>query len=375
VHLDSLDITGFRNFTSASLQLAPGKNLLFGANGSGKSNLLEALYYLCTAKSFRGAADDLILQNGADFFRIVGEGDVGGERTRIELAYQQREKKRLKINGVQQSKVASLYEQFRIVFFGPDDVELVYGPPSVRRRFLDISIAQIEVGYISLLWEYKKIVAQRNALLRELGDAYDSLDTISGEEFLQVWDEKLVELGLAINASRSKFLKDVSVLASQFHSKLTACDGELKTRYKASPALEEYSAAGYRAKLESRRARELLMRQSMYGPHRDDVQFLLSGDDCRAYASRGQVKSAVLAVKLAVLEHIRTLCGEPPILLLDEIYSDLDRNRLDSLMPLLDVLGQVVITTSKLGEVKELNKFENLLKIEDSSIGKYAQQL
>lgn len=371
MHLDSINITGFRNFAAASTLFSPGKNLLFGPNGSGKSNLLETIHYLCTAKSFRSATDDLIMQNGADFFRIVGEGEVGGEPVTIELAYQPGEKKRIKINGVLHSKVAVLYEQFKVVFFGPDDVELVYGPPSVRRRFLDISIAQLEVGYIPLLWEYKKVVAQRNALLRELGEAYDSLGAIAGDESLQVWDEKLIELGLAINGLRARFIRDVSKLAGEFHNKLTATDDMLEMRYKASPSLDEYSVDAYRAKLESRRTRELLMRQSMYGPHRDDVQFLLSGDDCRSYASRGQVKSAVLSVKLAILEHVKELCGEPPILLLDEIFSDLDRNRLDYLMPLLDDLGQVIVTTSKLEEVKELEMFENSLQVTDGSIEKY----
>jgi DNA replication and repair protein RecF len=302
---------------------------------------------------------------------MVGEGKVGDEPVTIELAYRSGEKKRIKINGVLHSKVAVLYGQFKVVFFGPDDVELVYGPPSVRRRFLDISIAQLEAGYIPLLWEYKKVVAQRNALLRELGEAYDSLGAIAGDESLQVWDEKLIELGLAINGSRARFIRDVSELASRFHSKLTANDDSLEIRYKASPVLDEYSVGAYLSKLESRRTRELLMRQSMYGPHRDDVQFLLSGDDCRSYASRGQVKSAVLAVKFAVLEHVRELCGEPPILLLDEIFSDLDRNRLDCLMPLLEDLGQVIVTTSKLREIKDLRMFENLLKVDAGVIKKY----
>jgi DNA replication and repair protein RecF len=371
VHLDSVEITGFRNFASAAVRLSPGRNLIFGPNGSGKSNLLETIHYLCTAKSFRTAAADLIVQNGADFFRIVGEGTVGGEPVTLELAYRPGEKKRIKINGVPHTKVAMLYGQFKVVFFGPDDVELVYGPPSVRRRFLDISIAQLEAGYIPLLWEYRKVVAQRNALLRELGDAYDSLGAIADDESLQVWDEKLVELGLAVYGLRARFIRDVSILAGESHNQLTATDDTLEMRYKASPSLEEYSTDAYRAKLESRRTRELLMRQSMYGPHRDDVQFLLSGEDCRSYASRGQVKSAVLSVKLAVLEHVKRLCGEPPILLLDEIFSDLDRNRLDYLMPLLYDLGQVIVTTSKLEEVKELGVFENLLRVVGGSVEKY----
>jgi DNA replication and repair protein RecF len=371
VYLANLKIAGFRNLDSASLELAPSRNLLFGPNGSGKSNVLEAIHYLCTARSFRGATDDLMVKSDANLLRIVGEARMEGRIVKVELAYQRHGKKRLKIDDVVQPKLGALYELLKVVFFGPDDVELIYGPPSTRRRFLDLSIAQLQVGYIALLWEYKKVVAQRNALLKELGEAYDSLGAVDGEESLAAWDERLITLALRINSYRAEFVSEASDISAGLHRKLTATDDKFEIRYKASPSLETYSAEAYQRKLESRRARELLMGQSMYGPHRDDIEFLLSGTECRGFASRGQVKSMVLAVKLGVVELIRTHCGESPILLLDEVYSDLDRNRLDLLISLLDDLGQVVITTSKLGEVTDLDAFENLLRILNGSISKY----
>lgn len=371
MYFSRLNITGFRNLESVETDLSEHRNLIFGPNGSGKSNLLEAVYYLCTSKSFRGASDDLIKGHDAELFRIVGEGVVEGRSTSIEIAYQPGEKKRIKIDGVPQSKLASLYEYFRVVFFGPDDVDLVYGPPSIRRRFLDISIAQLRSDYIPLLWEYKKTMAQRNALLKEFGEAYNTIGTIDGDELLSVWDDKLVELGLRIRALRADFIDNVSRIAADYYRRITAGDNGLSVSYKASPSLEEPTAEQYHRKLRSRRSRELMMGQSMYGPHRDDLVFLLSDIDCRSYASRGQVKSAVLSVKLAVLDHIRELCDEPPILLLDEIYSDLDRNRLELLIPMLDSFGQVLITTSKLEEVKDLDVFENALQVGQGFVKKY----
>lgn len=375
MHIDRISISGFRNFQSECVELGPGANLLFGPNGSGKSNFLEAIYYLCTAKSFRGASDDILLGENAEFFRLVGEGSFSGNPLKIEIAYKPKEKKRLKINEISETKLSTLYEFLRGVCFGPDDVELIYGSPAVRRRFLDISIAQIERGYISLLWEYRKVLAQRNALLRELGEAYDSLGAIEGDDLLAVWDERLIEFGLGIILARSRFVEKISGLSEGFHHRLVASDSRLSVKYVPSPRLDEYSSEAFSEKLVSRRRREFVLKQSMYGPHRDDLQFLLSDVDCKSFASRGQVKTAVLSVKLALFEHIRELCGESPILLLDEIYSDLDRSHLDSLSKLLPGLSQVLITTSKLEEVKELSDFKNLLSISCGGVNKYKPQM
>lgn len=375
MHIERLTMSGFRNFESETVELSPAANILFGPNGSGKSNLLEAIYYLCTAKSFRGASDDVLLRDGSEFFRLVGEGFLDRNPLKIEIAFKPREKKRIKINAVPETKLSTLYEYFKVVSFGPDDVELVYGPPSVRRRFLDISIAQLDRGYISLLWEYRKVLAQRNALLRELGEAYDSLGAVEGDELLGVWDERLIKFGLAIHAARERFIEKVSELAGGFHDRLASNSAEFNIKYIASPRLDDWSKEAFRDKLTFRRRRELLMKQSMYGPHRDDLQFVLSDTDCRSFASRGQVKTAVLSIKLAVFDHIKALCGEAPILLLDEIYSDLDRKRLDSLSALLPALSQVLITTSKLEEVKDLDAFENSLSIIEGRVNKHKSKM
>jgi DNA replication and repair protein RecF len=289
----------------------------------------------------------------------------------VELAFQRRGKKRLKIDGVVHTKLQVLYERLRVVLFGPDDVDLIYGPPSIRRRFLDMSIAQLKHRYISLLWEYKKIVAQRNALLREMSEAYNSLGAVGDDDVLQIWDEKLVETGLSINAERAAFLHEISPMAQDLHRRLTNTGDRFDIFYSPSPSLDEYSVDSFANKLRSRRSRELAMGQSMYGPHRDDVGFLLSGDDCKSFASRGQVKSAVLATKLALLELMRSTFDEPPILLLDEIYSDLDRGRLDMLISILGNLGQVIVTTSKLRDVTELDEFQKLFRIDAGSVSEY----
>ncbi len=374
LHLDSLDITGFRNLDKQIVHFATGSNLIFGLNGAGKTNLLEAIYYLCTAKSFRSAADEAIKCHDSDLFRIAGTGLIFEEPVTVEVAYRPGEKRHIKIDGVVEKRVASLYERFRAVSFGPGDVELVYGPPTIRRRFLDISIAQVKRGYISQLWEYKKVIAQRNALLKELGDAYDSIGAMEGEELLQVWDQKLIEIAVDIHATRSLFIREIMKLAGEYHQKMSESDSALTICYEASPKLDEYSTECLSEKLKSRRGRELAMRQSMYGPHRDDIIFRLHGQDCRNSASQGQVKTVVLSVKLALCEYIRHNCDETPILLLDEIFSDFDRNRLDCLLSLLPGLSQVMMTTSKLGDIRDLSIFETILMVDSGRVAMYTPQ-
>jgi len=362
---------GFRNFISQEVELSPETNLIFGANGSGKSNLLEAIHYICTAKSFRHASDESIKNWDAEFFRLEADGYLDDTTTKIEISWKPGEKKRLKIQGVKHTKLANLYEHFKVVSFSPDDVELVYGSPSVRRQFLDISISQLRPGYISVLWELKKVLAQRNALLRELGEAFDSVGASPDEDLLDAWDDKLAGLAVLIHDARKEFVQDVSRRAMEYHSKLSGVTCDFHIEYKASPDLKDYSVEQFRGKLQSRRSRELLLRQSLYGPHRDDLQFMVSEAECRNFASRGQVKTVVLAIKLAVFDRIHELCGEAPILLLDEMYSDLDRTRLDSITALLGGLSQVVVTTSKLEEIKDLSYFRNSISIDTGLISKY----
>ncbi len=371
MYLDSLDITGFRNLEHQVVHFNKGSNLIVGLNGAGKTNLLEAIYYLCTAKSFRGASDDIIKQYDTDMFRIAGSGEIFDEPVTVEVAYRPGEKRHIKINGVMERRVASLYEKYRAVSFGPGDVDLIYGSPAVRRRFLDISIAQVKRGYISQLWEYKKVIAQRNALLKELGDAYDSIGAIEGEGLLQVWDQKLVELAVEIHATRGMFVQAIMKIAGEYHRQMSESDSALDICYEASPRLDEYSVDCMSEKLRLRRGRELAMRQSMYGPHRDDIVFKLFGQDCRNSASQGQVKTVVLAVKLALCIYIKDHCGEVPILLLDEIFSDLDRNHLDCLLSLLPELSQVMMTTSKLDDIRDLSIFESILTVEDGRVNIY----
>ncbi len=375
MHLDSLDITGFRNLDKQVVYFSTGSNLISGLNGAGKTNLLEAIYYLCTAKSFRGAGDDAIKDHDSDLFRIAGVGQISEDAATVEVAYRPGEKRHIKINGVVEKRVGSLYERFRAVSFGPGDVELIYGSPTVRRRFLDISIAQVKRGYISQLWEYKKVIAQRNALLKELGDAYDSIGAMEGEELLQVWDQKLIELAVDIHATRSSFIREIMELAGGYYQRMSESDSALSICYKASPKLDDYSADELSDKLKSRRGRELAMRQSMYGPHRDDIVFRLHGRNCKNSASQGQAKTVVLSVKLALCDYIRLNCDETPILLLDEIFSDLDRNHLDCLLSLLPGLSQVMLTTSKLGDIKDISVFKSILQVGSGRVLKYSPQL
>ncbi len=371
MHVKHLKLTSFRNFESVEIEFAPGANLIFGKNGSGKSNMLESVYYLCTAKSFRGANDDLLRKSDAELFRIEASGELSNSEVQIEIGCKPGEKKRVRINGVPETRLSSLYEHLKAVVFAPDDVELINGPPSVRRTFLDISIAQFDRSYIPLLWEYKRVLAQRNALLKELAEEFAAIGTATDDSSLQVWDTRMAELAVDINARRRKFLADISGPSSEYHHKLTDSPFDLAIEYKPSPSLETFDTARFQQKLESRRRRETMLGQSQYGPHRDDITFRIGDYDFRSYGSRGQVKSVVLSVKLAVLLYLRDVTDEWPILLLDEIYSDFDARRLEYLSSIIPTLGQVLVTTSKLSEVKDLSVFEKSIMVDNGETRNY----
>jgi DNA replication and repair protein RecF len=368
MYISEVEVDGFRNLSSGSVHLSPGRNLLIGPNGAGKTNLLEAVYYLCTSKSFRGVTDEALMQNGKEYMRLCGSGNVDGRETTVEAGYRPGEKKRIRINDAVAGGVASLFEYFRAVSFGPGDTELVLGSPAIRRRFLDISLAQVNRSYIQLLWSYKRVLAQRNALLREMADTYDPAGTRSDEPVIAAWDQKLAELGVELHGLRSNFIARVSAYAESYHQKLAGSTNRLRVDYVASPALDVFDVVRLVAKFESRRSRELAMGQSMYGPHRDDLSLKLNGQECKGYASQGQVKTAVLALKLGICEYIKERTGEYPILLLDEIFSDLDREHLDCLISELPSFSQAIVTTSKIEEINDLSIFEKTLRVENGTI-------
>jgi len=374
-----LSLTNFRLYARLESEFPTGPLILAGANAQGKTSLLEALYYLATAQSHHAASDRqlihfLALQEALPFAKIVAEVSKRDEIKRIEIRLIQepisngdsRLRKEVFINGVKK-RVGDLAGLVNVVMFLPQDMAIVEGAPADRRRYLDIALCQIDTAYNFALGEYGKVLPQRNALLKMLQE-----DPGHGgaEAQLAFWDEKLCEHGALILAKRSAALADLEALASAIHRDLTASAAGLRLAY--HPAFDPAAPfngqiglpldvpvhrvgiaaaeiqTGLREKLKATRAEEIARGATLSGPHRDEIRFVANGVDLGTYGSRGQARTAVLALKLAEMEWMRARTGEWPLLLLDEVLAEFDASRRRDLLNRLSSAEQCVLTTTDL---------------------------
>ena len=357
MYIKRLKLTNFRNINEAEFEFSPDKNLISGPNGTGKTNILEALFYVGAARSFRTHLDEHLVNRDSDFFRLEAEGSIGPHDITVEIGVKPGQQKNIKINSAPLKRLGDLYEYFRLVEFSPYDMSLITGSPSIRRRYLSLTVSQSDARHISVLSEYQKTLAQRNALLKNFQDQHRL--SPDQEASLSVWDEKLAASAVLIKQKRSQYINEISKLSKDYYQKIVGNDETLQLEYIPSPNLTEYTAEAFCQKLSQRRARELALSQTMYGPHRDDLKFVINGLEAKSGGSQGQIKTAVLSLKLAHYEYLRQLLEETPILLLDEIFSDLDQNRLDFILKLLPQLGQTFITTAKPSEINDLSIFNS----------------
>jgi DNA replication and repair protein RecF len=375
VHLKHLSLANFRNYARLELELPPGIILVQGENAQGKTNLLEAIYYLSTARSPYATADRELINWLAEeeeltFARLVGEmqKDVALQRLEITLLKELASeadgyglKKHIRINGVPK-RVLDLIGQLNVVLFLPQDIDLVAGSPSGRRRYLDTTICQFDSPYCRTLRRYGRVLTQRNHLLRQLQERRGNLDQ------LRFWDQKLAEDGAHLVARRREVIAELEELARAIHLELTGQDEHLSLRYEPSIRMPDihyqiplelgserrlgirYSESSIRESfLEQLReiTREEIQRgMSLIGPHRDDLRFLAGGVDMRIYGSRGQQRTVVLALKLAEAKLLAEETGEQPIMLLDEVMSELDEARRHYLMKTIDCSQQAILTTT-----------------------------
>ncbi len=360
--IQKLKLSEFRNLKKAEIEFSPENNLIVGSNGSGKTNILEALFYTGSGRSFRTHLDENLANTDSEYFRIEASGKMGENEVHIEIGVEPGKRKIIKVNSSPIRKLGELFEYFRLVEFSPYDLEIVIGSPSVRRRYISITIAQLNPPHVAILSDYHKTLSQRNALLKSFEET--ARLSASQEASLAVWDEKLAVHAVQIHESRKSYIHKIGDMAADFYRRISGSEEYLKIEYNPSPNLEDFTAENFCDKLSSRRQREIGMGQTMYGPHRDDIKFYIDNLEAKSAASQGQIKTAVLSLKLAQYEYLKQKLERLPIILLDEIFSDLDKNRLDFVMSLLPDLGQSFITTSKLSEVNNLEIFKSKFEVE-----------
>jgi len=330
MHVTSLKLENFRNYGTLCIEPGEGLNIFVGLNAQGKSNLLESLYLLATSKSSRAGKDTELVRFEQPLARVTADViRAKNSDIEIEIALSQMEKKVARINGIKHTRLAEVIGQLNAVLFDSGDLEIIRGEPSVRRRFLDLEIAQTSPRYVLALGAYRKTLEQRNRLLRDLRDGRVPA---SARESLPAWNESLAQHGARLIERRRLFLERLAQLASEMHRTLSDGRDSLQVAYLPSFPLEVLTDADaiqtrFLAELTLVAGEEAARGTTVRGPQRDDIAFLVNGQDCRLYGSQGQQRTVALSLKLAERQLIEELVGEPPLLLLDDVLSDLDDAR------------------------------------------------
>jgi DNA replication and repair protein RecF len=384
MYLTHLSLAHFRNYHRLELDFSGQVTVLQGPNAQGKTNLLEAIYYLATSKPVHAGSEREVVdwQAGEEpipFARVAALVELDGRKTELEILLTPREeggayRKQIRINGVNRRGI-DLVGNLRAVLFLPEDIRLVDGSPSDRRRYLDIALCQMDRSYCRALSQYNRVLEQRNGLLRSLRELESPLPTASVEAQLGFWDDQLVATGGQVVSARYRLLSDLQEVASNLHGELSGGAEALVLQYLPSFNPGHLSDADYarlgdesgaaevatlppqpltlssvsehfRRHMHARRRRELDAGSTLYGPHRDDFRFLVNGRDMRLYGSRGQQRSAALALKLAEVRIMTQRTGAAPILLLDDVMSELDAQRRAMLLRTLDGVEQAILTTT-----------------------------
>jgi len=337
MYIESLGVKSFRNITSLQIEFTDGVNILVGDNGSGKTNLLEAIHVLCLGRSQRGAKDQVLINQDSDLYRLEGRLSTDDGSFEIATACQRGGRKRITIDGLS-ARLSELYEHAGVVSSGPEDSAIVAGAPSRRRNFLDIYISQLTAGYLGSLADYQRSLAQKNAALK--------IDGNTGP-----FDAILIETGSRIMRQRSRFVAGLAELAGNYYEQLAGGE-RLSMRYQPSVEFDqeqgdlERIAECFDNCLQKQKAREAAAQMALVGPHRDDLEFAIENLPARSHGSQGQWRSVAVALKLAVYQLLKERRGQSPILLLDEVFAELDRKRSSALIDAFGELGQLFLTTA-----------------------------
>ena len=321
----SLKLKDFRNYELLKLEPCESTNIFYGNNAQGKTNILEADYMCGTTKSHRGTRDRDMIRFGQEESHIEAVVEKRGIPYQIDIHLKKNSPKGIAVNKMPIRKASELFGIVNIVFFSPEDLNIIKNGPSERRRFIDLELSQLDKVYLSNLSNYNRIVNQRNHLLKELA-RQDAAGT-SLSETLDVWDMQLAGYGEKVIKARKKFMLQVNDIISAIHRKLTGGQENIEVRYEPDTKGHPLHEA-----LQRGRERDLRMRSTGCGPHRDDICFMTNGIDIRKFGSQGQQRTAALSLKLSEIELVRLLTKDTPVLLLDDVLSELDKYRQNYLL-------------------------------------------
>jgi len=329
-----LELKNFRNHASSVLEFSPEVNMLVGNNAQGKTNVLEAIYLSCVGRGWRTNKDRELIKFDAQVASVKADvkKEYGG--VEVEILLSTAGKKQITINKIPVKKMGELMGQINCVFFSPDELRLVKEAPADRRRFMDIDISQIDKSYFYSLLRYNKILSQRNALLKSRDE-----DIVVG---LNIWDEQLAKEGEKIISRRKEFIEELKMEVGKVHEGLTDSKERIEIEYESNGDIND---GGLLEALRGAREKDMRLKTTTVGPHRDDISILINGKDVRRFGSQGQQRTVALSLKLAELEIFRTKTGEYPVLLLDDVFSELDQLRKSNLLEMVRKVQTIITCT------------------------------
>lgn len=353
----SIELKNFRNYGQLQIDFDAGTNILFGDNAQGKTNILESAYVSATTKSHKGSRDREMIRFGEDEAHIRTIVFKRGQDYQIDLHLKKNRAKGIAVNQVPIKKASDLFGILNIILFSPEDLNIIKDGPTERRRFLDLELCQLDKIYLSDLTAYNKVLKQRNTLLKDMLYRPDLKDTLS------IWDEQLVEYGRRIIRRRQEFIGELHEVVQDIHSKLSGNRELLTLRYEPSVEGMFFQDELFRA---ADRDRKLC--QTSVGPHRDDISFLLGNIDIRRFGSQGQQRTAALSLKLSEIELVKRSIKDTPVLLLDDVLSELDSNRQNYLLNSIHDI-QTIITCTGLDEfVKNKFRIHRIFQVTDGKV-------
>ena len=355
--IESVELKNYRNYHTLHMQFSPRTNILYGNNAQGKTNILEAVYVCCTTKSHRGSKDKEMIHFHEDESHIKLNIKKDQIPYRIDMHLKKNKTKGIAINGIPIKKASELFGIVNVVFFSPEDLNLIKNGPSKRRKFIDVELCQLDKYYVHSLVSYNRILMQRNRLLRDL------VFKPEYEETLDVWDIQLAQYGREIIHCREIFIAQLNDLIGKIHGKLSGNKESLKIIYDPCASYENLEK-----EIKKSRSSDMKQKTSLVGPHRDDIGFYMDDIDIRRFGSQGQQRTAALSLKLAEIQLVKNLVKDDPILLLDDVLSELDGERQNHLLSAIHSIQTMITCTGLEDFINNRFPIDRIFKIVDGTV-------
>ncbi len=367
MYLKNIKISNFRNYDKLELDLYKNVNIIYGNNGQGKTNLLESIYLLGLTKSHRSYIDNNIIKNDKEFLKINGNIYFNKIKSNLEIIIN-KDEKILKIDKTKINKVSDYISKMHVIIFSPDDLELIKGSPSERRKFLNLELSQLNKDYYIILNDYNKLLKMRNNYLKkkEIDDSY-----------LEILTDYLIDKATYIYKLRNKLIERINEYCTDIYKNLTNLDN-FYIRYVPSIELKKYDNESIKKALlkefKNKKQKEIKYQTTLIGPQRDDIEFYIEDKNLKNYGSQGQQRMSILAIKLAEINIFKKYIDDYPILLLDDVFSELDKKKKNNLLNYINSDIQVIITTTDLITIsKKLLRDAKLIKIDNGNIKKITE--